>query len=98
LSPAIFVEGALDQVGFTGFNVQNKDTVHEMVLICTKLDPLNPEHKLRWVVLKNQPMQSETSCIITDEDLINTVLNPNPEIKPLRTNLQRNCHREHFLG
>jgi len=49
LSSAIFTEGALDQVGLTGFYVQNKDTVHEMVLICTKLDPSNPEHKLGWV-------------------------------------------------
>jgi hypothetical protein len=49
LSPAIFAEGALGRAGFTGFYVQNKDIVHEMVLICTKLDPSNPERKLSWV-------------------------------------------------
>jgi hypothetical protein len=49
LSSAVFPEGALDQVGLTGFYVKNKDTVHKMVLICTKLDPSNPERKLGWV-------------------------------------------------
>jgi hypothetical protein len=49
MSSAIFAEGALDQVGFTGLYIQNKDTVHEMVLICTKLDLSNPECKLNRV-------------------------------------------------
>jgi hypothetical protein len=49
MSPAIFTEGTLDQVGLTEFYIQNKDTVHEMVLICTKLDPSNPGCKLGWV-------------------------------------------------
>jgi hypothetical protein len=40
LWPAVMIaEGALHEEDFTGFNVHNKDAVHEMVMIFEKLDP-----------------------------------------------------------
>jgi hypothetical protein len=34
---------ALDEEGFMGFNVHNRDAVHEKLLMFEKLDPSNPE-------------------------------------------------------
>jgi hypothetical protein len=48
LWPAIMIaEGASDEEDFAGFNVHNKETVHEIVLMSKKLDPSNPECEVR---------------------------------------------------
>jgi len=43
LWPAVIIaEGAVDEDGFVGFNVHNRHSVHEKVLMFEKLDPLKP--------------------------------------------------------
>jgi len=45
--PAVKIaEGALVEKDFAVFNVCNKDTVHEMALICEKLDPSDAEREV----------------------------------------------------
>jgi hypothetical protein len=61
-----------------------------MVLICTKPDPSNPECKLSRADVEESTEETEATHTITDEDAITTIMNPDPEIKPLRTNLQTN--------
>jgi hypothetical protein len=36
----MIAEGALDEEGFVGFNVHNRDTIHEMVVGVRKAGPL----------------------------------------------------------
>jgi len=44
LWPAVVTaEGASDEEDFVGFNVRNKETVHEMVSMFETLDPWSPE-------------------------------------------------------
>ena len=43
----MIAEGASDEEDFAGFNVHNKETVHEIVLMSKKLDPSNPECEVR---------------------------------------------------
>jgi len=66
-------EGALNEEHFVGFNVHNKDTVREMVLMFEKLDPSNAECEDSQVDVQ----------AIADEDLINAVMNSDSESKTL---------------
>jgi len=50
LWPAVMTsEGAPNEEDFEGFNVRNKDTVHEMVSMFETLDPWNPECEVSQV-------------------------------------------------
>jgi hypothetical protein len=72
---------------FAGFNVRNKDIVHEMVSTFKELSPSNPECELSQVDVEKCISADKTigvSCTVTDDDLINAVMNPDPENKNLQ--------------
>jgi hypothetical protein len=64
-------EGALDEEHFVGFNVHNKDKVHEMASMFEKLDTSNAECEVSQVDVD----------AIADEDLINAIMNSDSESK-----------------
>ena len=91
LWPAVMTaEVASDEEYFVGFNVRSKDIVHEMVSMFEKLDAWNPECEVsqvdveEWIDADKGIVVSST---ITDEDLINALMNSDPESKIL-THLQ----------
>jgi len=82
----IIAEDAFGEGDFTGFNVCNKDTVHEMVLMSEKMDPSNPESEVTQEDVEEWGDADKgivMSRIIAVEDLINAVMNPASESKPL---------------
>jgi hypothetical protein len=84
----MFTDGSSDEEDFVGFNVRNKDTVHEMVLMFKELSPSNSECEVsqvdveEWIVADKWIAVSHT---VTDDNLINAVVNPDPENKNLQT-------------
>jgi len=85
-------EGASIEKDFMVFNVCNKDTVHEMVLMFEKLDPSYAECEVSQVDAEeriDEGKGSEVSRaianedIINNEDLINAVMNSGSESKIL---------------
>ena len=71
---------------FTGFNVHNKDTVHEMVSMSEKMDPSNPESEVNQEDVEEWGDADKGTVVprtIAVEDLINAVMNPASESKPL---------------
>jgi len=66
LWPAVMIaKGALDEEGFMGFNVHNRDTVHEKVLMFVKLDPSNPEREVSQVDVAECINAAKRDCSIT---------------------------------
>jgi hypothetical protein len=84
----MFAEGSSDKEDFARFNVHNKDTVHEMVLMFKELSPSNPECGVSQVDVEewiDADTGIEVSHTVTDDDLINAVMNPDPENKNLQS-------------
>ena len=66
LWPAVMIaKGALDEEGFMGFNVHNRDTVLEKVLMSEKLDPSNPECEVSQVDVAECINAAKRDCSIT---------------------------------
>jgi hypothetical protein len=61
----MIAEGALDEEGFMGFNVHNRHTVHEKVLMFEKLDPSNPECEVSHVDVEECISAAKRDCSIT---------------------------------
>jgi hypothetical protein len=79
-------KGALFEKDFMVFNVCNKDTVHEMVLMFEKLDSSYAEREMSRVDAEERIDEGkgiEVSCTITNGDLINAVMNTGSENKTL---------------
>jgi len=82
----IITENAFGEGDFMEFNVCNKDTVHEMVSMSEKMNPSNPESEVsqedveEWGDADKGIVVSHTIAV---EDLINAVMNPASESKPL---------------
>lgn len=87
LWPAVMVGvDASDEEDFAGFNIRNKDTVHEMVSLCEQLNPSNPECEVSQVdveVWTDAGKGTAVSSTVADVDLINTFLSPDSESKIL---------------
>jgi hypothetical protein len=82
----MIAEDALNKGDFTGFAVRNKDTIHEMVSMSEKMDPSNPKSEVSHEDVEewgNADKGILVSCTIATEDLINAVMNPTSESKPL---------------
>jgi hypothetical protein len=79
-------EGASDEEDFAGFNIRNKDTVHEMVSLYEKLNTSNPEWELSQVdveVWTDAGKGTNVSSTLTDVQSFNTFLSPVNESKIL---------------
>jgi hypothetical protein len=67
----MIAEVALGKGDFTGFNVRNKDTVHEMVSMSQKVDPSNPESEVSRKDVEGWGDVDKgivVPCTIADED------------------------------
>jgi len=79
-------EGASDVEDFAGFNIRNKDTVHEMVSLYEKLNSSKPECELSQVdveVWADAGKGTAVSSTVADVDSIHTFLSPDSESKVL---------------
>jgi hypothetical protein len=79
-------EGALVENDFMVFNVCNKDTVHEMVLMFEKLDSSDAECEVSQVDTEERIDEGkgiEVSCTTANGDLINAVMNTGSENETL---------------
>jgi len=66
LWPAVMIaEGALDEHGFVGFNVHNRHSVHEKLLMFKKLDPSNPECEVSQVDVEECISAAKRYCSVT---------------------------------
>ena len=79
-------KGASDEKDFTGCNIRNKDTIHEMVSLYEKLNPSKPECEVSQVnveVWTDAGKGSAVSRTVADVDSTNAFMSPDSGSKIL---------------